>query len=300
MISSPFSLVPPIRRARGYRLYTADGRRLVDLWQDGGRALLGHTVPRLLNLLKDTASRGLFAPLPYPGALEKLERTVKRLFPWGELRLYNPMGGPTDRWKRLGPWDKIGPPPLPWPETVIDLACSELPPPSTAAYPLGILWRPYAQGETDAPIPLLSPELAALAQRGPLVIQPVAPVPWPLVPSLFVISREIADRFPPSDGGSPLLLRSLTRVFNDLLAAPQRPPLHLTKTPVWKSRGIYLTLNTPMDDLLYQRLWKDFLDVGFLLPPDQDLPLIVPGELSPGELRALNRALCQYPRDPIL
>jgi len=185
MNSSIFSLVPPIRRARGYRLYTADGRRLVDLWQDGGKALLGHTVPQLLNLLKDTASRGLFAPLPYPGALQKLERTVERLFPWGKLRLYNDMGGRRDIWKRAGSRDKIGSSTLPLPENVIDLAYAELPSPGTANHPLGILWRPYAQDETDASIPLLSPKLAALAERGPLVIQPVAPLPWPLSPSLW-------------------------------------------------------------------------------------------------------------------
>jgi len=135
MNSSIFSLVPPIRRARGYRLYTADGRRLVDLWQDGGKALLGHTVPQLLNLLKDTASRGLFAPLPYPGALQKLERTVERLFPWGKLRLYNDMGGRRDIWKRAGSRDKIGSSTLPLPENVIDLAYAELPSPGTANHP---------------------------------------------------------------------------------------------------------------------------------------------------------------------
>jgi hypothetical protein len=186
------------------------------------------------------------------------------------------------------------------PEKVIDLAYAELPSPGTAKPPLGILWRPYAQEETDASIPLLSPKLAALAERGPLVVQPVAPLPWPFCPLLLVISQEIVDRFPPSEIGSPLLLRSLTRVFNDLLAVPQRPPLLLPETPVWRNRGIYLTLKTPMDDLLYQRLFKDFLDLGFLLPPEQDFPLIVPGELSPGERRALIRALCQHPHDPIL
>ena len=34
--------VPVIRRARGYRLYGFDGRRCLDLFQDGGRAVLGH------------------------------------------------------------------------------------------------------------------------------------------------------------------------------------------------------------------------------------------------------------------
>ncbi|MDR3145398.1 MAG: hypothetical protein LBU21_03905, partial [Treponema sp.] len=57
-------LLPRIRRARDFRLYTEDGKRLVDLWQDGGRALLGHTPPALFREIKNTAARGLAAPLP--------------------------------------------------------------------------------------------------------------------------------------------------------------------------------------------------------------------------------------------
>lgn len=33
--------VPPVKRARGARLYTNDGRRLLDLWAEGGRMLAG-------------------------------------------------------------------------------------------------------------------------------------------------------------------------------------------------------------------------------------------------------------------
>jgi glutamate-1-semialdehyde aminotransferase len=59
-------LIPPINRARDYRLYTQDGRRLVDLWQYGGRAVLGHNPPGVLRELKNSAERGLFVPLPHP------------------------------------------------------------------------------------------------------------------------------------------------------------------------------------------------------------------------------------------
>ncbi|MDR2784383.1 MAG: hypothetical protein LBB83_00550, partial [Treponema sp.] len=59
-------LIPAIRRARGFRLYTADGRRIVDLWQYGGRAVLGHTPPAVLREMKNTAERGLFVPFPGP------------------------------------------------------------------------------------------------------------------------------------------------------------------------------------------------------------------------------------------
>ncbi len=53
--------IPPIRRARGYRLYDHRGRRYLDLWQNGGHSLLGHRGLHLLSLLKNLMSRGLLA-----------------------------------------------------------------------------------------------------------------------------------------------------------------------------------------------------------------------------------------------
>jgi len=61
---SPQSLLPVIRRARGYRLYGQDGRRYLDLWQGGGRALLGHRPARVTTVLKNVISTGLVTDLP--------------------------------------------------------------------------------------------------------------------------------------------------------------------------------------------------------------------------------------------
>ncbi|MDR0291142.1 MAG: hypothetical protein LBI06_09420, partial [Treponema sp.] len=58
-------LMPTVLRARDFRLYTKDGKRLVDLWQNGGAAILGHTPPSFLREIKNTASRGLYAPFPH-------------------------------------------------------------------------------------------------------------------------------------------------------------------------------------------------------------------------------------------
>jgi hypothetical protein len=40
--------------------------------------------------------------------------------------------------------------------------------------------------------------------------------------------------------------------------------------------------DTP-DDKAYAGIFRQFLEQGFLLPPSQDQPLILPGILSPGE-----------------
>jgi len=60
--------LPAIRRARGFYLYDNGGRRFLDLYQDGGRAWLGHRPDGLSLQLKNTLSRGVYAP--YPGSEE--------------------------------------------------------------------------------------------------------------------------------------------------------------------------------------------------------------------------------------
>ena len=80
--------VPQILRARGYRLYTKNNRRFIDLWLNGGTALLGHTPPNILRELKNTASRGLYAP--YPHFTEaRLIKALSKLLPEHSFRIYS-------------------------------------------------------------------------------------------------------------------------------------------------------------------------------------------------------------------
>jgi len=72
--------MPLIRRARGYRLYDHRGRRYLDLWQNGGRSLLGHRPAGQTTLLKNLLSKGLAADLPSPYT-GRLERALAALLP---------------------------------------------------------------------------------------------------------------------------------------------------------------------------------------------------------------------------
>ncbi|GMO22877.1 MAG: hypothetical protein Ta2B_01970 [Termitinemataceae bacterium] len=56
--------VPQIVRARDFYLYTKGGKRLVDLWQYGGRTILGHKSSSIVKEIKNSIERGLFLPLP--------------------------------------------------------------------------------------------------------------------------------------------------------------------------------------------------------------------------------------------
>jgi hypothetical protein len=64
-----------------------DGRRLVDLWQCGGKALLGHKAPNIIRDIKNTAETGLLAP--FHSVYEwRLLRALGTLFPKKDFRFY--------------------------------------------------------------------------------------------------------------------------------------------------------------------------------------------------------------------
>jgi len=62
--SGLLSLLPAIRRCRGYRLYAEDGRRFLDLWQDDGRGILGAKGTGIGTVVKAETDKGLGSPLP--------------------------------------------------------------------------------------------------------------------------------------------------------------------------------------------------------------------------------------------
>ncbi|MDR2185204.1 MAG: hypothetical protein LBO80_05985 [Treponema sp.] len=278
-------LLPPIRRARDFRLYTEDGRRLVDLWQYGGAALLGHTPPGLLRVFKNTAERGLFAPLP--GRPEgRLFKALPGFFPGRSFRLYD---SEASLFRALAAGIPVSAVPL-----------VSIPDPALPAWEPGILslWRPFLDLSGKDP----SAERAAagkeagpgvIAGAGPAVplLVPVLPLPWTGAPRILAIDKaQIRDEdFPPSDAVSPVYLAAAVRALYDLKAAVPfrgvsfaRINRALQKSP-WRRRGIYLIHREVSGYAAYGELFRRFLEGGFLLPPDRNLPAILPGTLSAGE-----------------
>jgi hypothetical protein len=254
--------LPPVVRARGFRLYTQDGRRLVDLWQNNGAAILGHTGGSL-KALKNAAERGLYAPFPHSQE-RRFHRALSTLLPGMEFRLYR---GPL--------------PPMPGAEDLPDPAVEEaLPPPPP---PAASLWRPF---------------LAVPRDR---ILAPVLPLPWP--EALRVLALPPREDLPPAPESqliSPVILAVATRGVYDLIAAgAKRPPYPRIEEALteqqWRRRGIYLSKNAA-DDEAYAALFRRFLDQGFLLPPVRTQPLILPGELSPGEEAKLAGLLAAQPQ----
>jgi hypothetical protein len=57
-------LLAPIKRARGYYLYTYNGRRYCDLFLNHATALSGHNPQAYTNAIKNVSEQGLYSPLP--------------------------------------------------------------------------------------------------------------------------------------------------------------------------------------------------------------------------------------------
>ncbi|MDR0878191.1 MAG: hypothetical protein LBN21_09070 [Treponema sp.] len=241
-------LLPPVLRARDFHLYTDGGKRLVDLYQEGGAAVLGHTPPNMLRELKNTASRGLFSALPHP--LEKrFVKALSQLFPGRVIRVYASSSSLT------GIIEKSDQAP----------------------------WRPFVDAENSllvsaAAAPVLIPVLPGLQGGGPFVL------------AIDPVFAE-AHPFPPSDLLSPAFLAVAVRGVYDLIAAAlERGNLRyykinsaLKKGGAWRRKGIYLFPKETHNPADWEKLFRRFLEGGFLLPPTPDLPVILPGILSPGE-----------------
>ena len=292
-------LLPPIRRARDFRLYTEDGRRLVDLWQYGGAALLGHTPPGLLRTFKNTAARGLFAPLP--GRLERrLLKALPGLFPGRAFRFYD---SEASLFRALAADVPVSAGTSVSAGTAVSAAPPvSIPDPALPAWKPGLLslWRPFLDlpgkaslaGKDAVPGGILAAETGiVLAVPAVPLLVPVLPLPWTGAPRILALdTARIRDAdFPPPDTISPVYLAAAARALYDLKAAvPFRGVSYtrinraLQKSP-WRRRGIYLTCKEAPDDAAYEALFRRFLEGGFLLPPARNLPAILPGILSPGE-----------------
>jgi len=265
-LKDDFSLlrkIPNILRARGYRLYTQEGRRLIDLWLTGGAAILGHTPPNILREIKNTASRGLYSPFSHFTEGRYL-KALSKLFPGRAFRLY------------AAPPQELS--------TLFNKGEAKF-------------WRPFTKPADPFSVtedaPVLVPVLPGIQTwRGGL----------PFGLCVLAAKDGFFDggngaEFPESDNLPPVLLAAATRGIYDILAAPERANVKFPRIDKaleksrWRRTGIYLYLKEEPITEEWTALFQKFMEAGFLLPPAPSFPVILPGELSAGEEAKLAAAL---------
>ena len=270
--------MPRIRRARGYRLYGFDGRRYLDLQQDGGRAILGHRGGRAVTAMKNALSEGLQSCLPSVHEA-RLLKALGRAFPsFRSFRLFASESRAFEAVSRaLGASFA--------PSDVFDPAIGG--PPEDR--PRVTRWRPF-----------LPAEFAAWMD-GAEALLPVLPLAVGEAPTAVCFRAALPPDSFVSDTLPGFLLAGVLAAFSALLGssgsggtaatdiAPGeglRPVLTvLAGSPCWACRGRYV--RALFDAASYPAVHQRFLQGGVLLGPSHPGPSILPAECSPGEGRAL-------------
>jgi hypothetical protein len=248
--------LPPLRRARSWRLYTENGRKLVDLWQNDGAALLGHKPAGFVKTLKNNAERGLFAPLPSRHQ-RSVVKALGQCFSGKCFRLYRSAAALEDALSSNG----SGP---------------------AAALPR---WRPFSgiRGtEILQTAALFIPVIPAPCSPHILVLDPrldgVLPPSDLISPFMLALTAAVLHTLAVQLKQGRTVLSRIARVC----AADE----------LWRQEGIYLYYQGTSS---WDKVWRSFLTAGFLAPPDPASPLILPGELSSGEASQLAAVLAATP-----
>ena len=260
--SSDFSaIIPSIRRAKDYRLYDNHGKRYLDLYQNGGHAILGHRGGKIGKVLKNVISTGLICDLPsvYHARLCK---ALSSLFPafesfrvvssfqraLGLISLY--AGNKVDEMD------------------LIDPALDRVEKDSRF-----ILWRPFVTDAIKSKTEVLLPVLPFSAGGSPVAV---------------CFRAELAHDFVCSDTIAPFLLAGAIRSIYDI---------SYYSLPAWYShnllqgagggeqRGVYI--RPLMNAESYAEVFVEFLKEGVLLSPRYPAPSILPAVASEGEVKKM-------------
>ena len=273
-----YTLLPEVHRARDCRLYDRRGNRYLDLWRNGGRALLGHRPDLVYKELKKVLQKGVVAEYP-SRYTERLKKALRGMIPgnW-EIRLFasreRALAASREllhRRKGEGRWEEENTPqgearfpPLavvePFRGTDPELSAREL--------NRGVFYRPFF------PFPY---------HKFPLVL-PLLPFPGTFAPQPLLIGEAFEkEELPPDDPISPVLAATLTRtVFYLMRLSKAAPPRwEEWELPGWSRISCYLI---PRFDLSqYRRIFASFLERKILIPPTPEDPLLLPMEWSRGE-----------------
>ncbi len=254
--------LPIVNRARGSRLYADDGKRWIDCWADGGRALAGHKPDGVSLRLKNEIDRGLFAA--YPNRWQnRLIKAMLKLFPGYEAaRVFNSTRQalnsiPSENW----PIDPLDAP----------LATEFIP---------GSVWgRPQLPNHP----------------KGDYLL-PILPLPGLSEVQGVLYAHDTGD-LPASDMNSPLILAALTRACYSVSSCMDKREIigvmseknaiqnGGNKINDWELRGPYMVYKGDEQD--YKEIFEGCFSQSILIAPSARRPSVFPLNPSMGELKKL-------------
>jgi hypothetical protein len=271
------SLLPAIRRCRGYRLYAESGRRFLDLWQDDGRGILGAKGTGIGTVVKAGTDKGLGSPLPSVYE-RRLEKALAAAYPQYAASRFYPDEATALRAlvARAAMPDATN-----WDLRPENLAFDPALRGASAAGRLALLERPWPEG--------LDMASAREGFRVALLRLPLARAFSPAV----LLFRDAADATG-YEGAlvPPLGLSAAVKAFAELSGQKATYTEELWKRvdrrlgKLFERKGPRLWPRCPRE--AYPALFRAALDRGVLLSPFWDLPSNIPADFDDGELKALS------------
>jgi len=311
-------LLPPIRRARGWRLYAEDGRRFLDLWQEGGRALLGAKGTGLGTEIKAAVDKGLAKPFPSIHE-RRLEKELLALHPdYEAVRFYSSLDAALAALASAFPGvpaeaaaagqaaagassGAAVPDPGAFREAAVRALLAD---PwrrgEPAASARAIVLRPFGRspgrpvGEAGAPVVQAE---AAAAQAG--AVRPedypaalaILPCPGPFAPHPLLFARKADAERAGGELLSPLSLIAGRRSLVELRGYAKNCGEELWRRADRRTRRLFERegplLYPRCAEADYPALFRAALGKGLLLSVDWSLPSLLPGDFDDGELKPL-------------
>jgi hypothetical protein len=249
------NLIPEIKRTRAYLLYDTSGKRYLDFYQDSGRAVLGHRMEGISRVIKSTVARGLTPD--YPSIYTyRVEKQLKLLFP--DVLSYRIFSNLEKALSALSNYENK--------EISVSNFIDFPGKPSKYAY-----WRPFL----DKKIPWNKFDY----------IIPVLPFPGSFGPTVVLLNKK-ADNLAPSDLISPFiadLLVKSTAIMIKFSADIKSENWDSFNSPVWMRVGPYLRFKIEGNE--YSSLYNKALKSSVLLPPESDVPGIIPAVYEEGQIK---------------
>lgn len=293
-----------VQRARASYLYTRSGTRLVDMYQESGRAILGWGNSKAMLEFKNTMNRGLTGSFNTDYSY-RLERAVKSLLPeYNQFRWFSSLASAekaiatyygVDKEIHLGEHPVLDTVTDSFAEDMQDLAMDEW------LVVNGVpKWRPWLDEAlfSDAEnIPDTVFNMEPHINDAVVVVPPLA-----LARTFYIIAfNENPNRtIPPSDVLLPPIMAATARAIYDLIAElPKRSEKDWNQfdsviLKYWKRRGPYLLPKVPLSK--YKEFFCHCLNCGILISPNYRTPSIVPWGANIGDFKRLQKNVFIVPQ----